>query len=166
MEFETFQTIVKDLYIYFRLKQQPEHGAVKQWFAKLNSIPDEAAGWIANWLKSEFDSMPWNIPKTFLKGWHIFKKENPEKIISEFKEQPCDDCGGRGILEFKKHYQDSGLRYNYVCRCGSCGNWIRHVGPLAMPLRLTLSELRNYDVEIVGRYDSQGVIKEDVCDPL
>ena len=166
MHFEAFKTIIAELHTYFRLKQQPSQEALNLWFKKVNSIPDEAGKWIANWMTSEFDSMPWNIPRTFLKGWQLYKRKNRHKMVNEHQRTSCNDCYGEGILWFKWFNPKMGLNYTHACRCGNCENWRRHVGSLAIPLRLTLDQLKDCDVETMGRPEDQMIMKDDACESL
>jgi hypothetical protein len=149
MDYQTFENLINNLFLFFQRKQ-PDEKLVKLWFSKTNSVPTEAGKWICSWICKEYETIPWNLPKVFLRGWHLYKRENPMRMTKQYERTNCPDCSGEGILWFRRFDCESSKTYEYACRCGSCENYRRHVGALALPARYTLDDLQNMNVEING----------------
>jgi hypothetical protein len=163
MDYPTFKSLITNLFLFYQRKP-PMEKQINMWFSKTNSIPPEAGKWIIAWITNRSDGVPWNVTKAILDGWRQYKKENPQKIISGRQCHRCNDCYGEGIFWFKKFNYEMNGYYEYACRCGSCENWRRHVGALALPVKLTLAQLKEMNVEIVGRVENNEFIGADACE--
>ncbi len=84
MHKETFTKTVVDLYDYFRFSKLPSDRQIDLWYDEVDFIPEIAMDWIFKELKSE-DSVPRNLPKTFISQWYSYRKANPDKSTTEFK---------------------------------------------------------------------------------
>ena len=130
MDKTSLSTTLMKLYDYFRYVKRPTEQQVDIWHGKIEFIPVVALDWIFDEL-TEADSLPRNLPKTFIKMWYLYRKAHPEKYATEF--EYCEECFGHGIHMFEKleSFYDPPAWVSYVARCSRCNNWKQPFGSLA-----------------------------------
>lgn len=148
MEKEDFKLLLSKLFTYFQ-KVPPKNQAVDLWFSRVNSIPLPAAKWIARQIADRESSAPYNVAKAFLDGWRDYKQAHPHLFVSELKQTECGDCHGTGLLFFKAFNEKLNRDQRVMCKCGSCSNSKRHVGPKVRIPTYTLKQLKEQNYEIV-----------------
>jgi hypothetical protein len=145
---DEFKLLIEGLFAYFQ-KFPSKNKAMASWFQRVNFIPIEAAKWIVKQIQDNKDSLPYNIGKAFLDGWRDYRKAHPHLFIIEYEVTPCNDCNGTGLIFFKELSKKLNRDERFMCKCGSCQNWKRHLGhKVRLPIR-TLEQLKQKDYEIL-----------------
>jgi len=128
-----FQNMIEDVFVYFG-KKPPSGRQVDLWFDECQFIPTDAKGGIYDNFKKKED-LPRNIPKAFLEGWSIWKKQNPSRIAHVKTECPeCDWSSGFVSYSLNGH--------RYVSLCPICENWKESMGKNAVDLLLSITRER------------------------
>ncbi len=124
MKIEEWDALAKRIFMYYQRKQ-PDSYQLTLWFNKIRFVPGVAAQYIYDYITDQRDRMPTNLPKEIKAGWSGYLRDNPNKA-AKFEKKPCPDCGGRGLLTFKRFDALYGADHEFSCPCGSCQNFLRH----------------------------------------
>jgi len=123
---DAFNQLVSDLTTYYGVKGSIDTARADSWFSRCMNINEAAVDFIKNGILGEYDYIPRNLPKAIQKFSTEFWAKNKKIDTEGFDAQPCDDCGGSGVL-IPYLYQSVTMRYDkQVIACGSCNNWRQH----------------------------------------
>lgn len=145
---DDFRKFVMDISHFYGLNKVVDAERFSMWFEQVKKIPTEAIPAIYTKLISEKDTMPRNVPKCVKEYFRQWISENPDKsAYQNFQRTKCDDCGGKGIIWYRKTFGDD--RNIKAVRCASCRNWTRHVGDQCGLTFRKRSEIERNGCEIV-----------------
>ncbi len=77
-------------------------------------------------MTDEFKPTPGSFPtpQQIKNGYWEWRRAHPEKTAKQGAfQQPCDECGGHGLLWFKLPRGKYPFRLEYVAICAYCANW-------------------------------------------
>ena len=53
-----------------------------------------------------------------------------DRPVSEFTEEPCEECGMIGLIFYKYWHREHGIIYTATAACPKCSNWKKHFNTL------------------------------------
>ena len=97
-------------------------------YKAIKFIPDRAWKDLIEKYTKKYKPIPSNFPTSedIVNQWYIWRNENPELVLKEFKTTPCKDCHSRGLLWFKATNEELARDYEHSVRCAACENWKQH----------------------------------------
>jgi hypothetical protein len=93
------------------------------WFEELEKIPSEAWQEICHniWKTAKYHPTPQDLES----AWFSWLSERPERQHRETREEPCDDCLGRGCFVVCRRDKPD---HEAVILCASCQNYVYKFG--------------------------------------
>jgi hypothetical protein len=131
MQKQTFLESLKPLITAFNGGKDLTPDQTVMLYKEVRHIPKEAFDWIIN---QRLKAKKWrygNFPTVddICKGYWLWQKENPEKIVRR-QLVPCDECEGTGMIYYK--YQDPLYVGMFLSEtfayCSKCDNYLYYTG--------------------------------------
>jgi len=125
-----FALTMNQLGNYFGLKITTE--ITKSYYDQLNYIPQPSFNDICQKIISERKPFKSQFP-TISQFGPLYESHKPHTDYEkpEFEAEPCDECGGEGLIYYKVWNFKLGVAYTTHAACGRCQNWRRFFNTLA-----------------------------------
>lgn len=114
MNRQTFDDAMTEVFAVFGLNPKAE-GILGVWFRKVEFIPDEAVGYIAEQL-CEGESLPRNVPLAMKRLWFDWRAKNPQKVARE----DCPHCRNTGVRQCWWDDVNTGRWVYFAVPCPVC----------------------------------------------
>jgi len=121
MKLIELESMVKELYKFFKNQKVPEKDVLKLWLDKIDNVPSSAIDWILDHIKTTKSTLPTNLPRLIKDSFqqYIMLPEVTTKA-EEFSAYDCPDCHGTGVLHFRAINPKTKIKYTNVAICNSC----------------------------------------------
>jgi|FLOH01.1.fsa_nt_gi hypothetical protein len=117
-----FGPMIVDFYDYMGRDKKPGNDRIALWFNKIKKYQASDVRDAFEWMKSELDSLPHNIPKAINRGIFETNRSKPQQTIGFKKYGDCEDCNSTGIFKLRM-CTPLGSWYEPIIFCSRCDNY-------------------------------------------
>ena len=155
-----FAPMIADLYDFMGKDKKPGNDRIALWFNKIRNYQLTDIIGAFDWMKTELDNLPFNIPKAISRGIFEFGRGKQQLRSYDKNYGECEDCNSTGIFKLRM-CTPRGSWHEPIIFCSRCNNYLKWTN--APGMRMNKFEIEAMNVKF-NPYNKVLIASSDACE--